>query len=135
MCSINVAAGINALLMNSDSFDNTAVGGGAMTANTTGDHNTAVGDNALANNTTGSSNTALGYRARMSAANQINSTAIGARAEVAGSNNLVLGSVIGVNGATATVNAGIGTTLPLQRLEVVGNVFQDKSSKNHISSI
>lgn len=118
MCSINVAAGINALLMNSDSFDNTA-----------------VGDNALANNTTGSSNTALGYQARMSAANQIDSTAIGARAEVAGSNNLVLGSVIGVNGATATANAGIGTTLPLQRLEVVGNVFQDKSSKNHISSV
>src|SRR5207237_2003435 len=37
-------------------------------------------------------------------------------------NSLVLGSINGVNGATADTKVGIGTTMPAQRLEVVGNV-------------
>src|SRR5271156_388008 len=41
-----------------------------------------------------------------------NATALGANAEVDASNSLVLGSINGVNGQTATVKVGIGTTTP-----------------------
>ena len=47
-----------------------------------------------------------------------NATAIGANAEVTASNALVLGSINGVNGATANTNVGIGTTSPLATLHL-----------------
>jgi hypothetical protein len=49
-----------------------------------------------------------------------NATAIGAYADVAESNALVLGSISGVNGATASTRVGIGTTAPLYTLDVHG---------------
>jgi endosialidase-like protein len=50
-----------------------------------------------------------------------NATAIGAEARVDASNSVVLGSISGVNGATASTNVGIGTTTPSARLHVVGS--------------
>jgi hypothetical protein len=49
-----------------------------------------------------------------------NATAIGAYADVAESNALVLGSINGVNGATASARVGIGTATPLHTLDVHG---------------
>ena len=50
-----------------------------------------------------------------------NSTAIGANAMVTESNAVVLGSINGVNGASSSVNVGIGTTAPIYSLDVQGN--------------
>jgi hypothetical protein len=47
-----------------------------------------------------------------------NATAIGANALVERSSSLVLGSIAGVNGASDSVNVGIGTTSPKVRLHV-----------------
>lgn len=49
-----------------------------------------------------------------------NATAIGGNAQVTQSNSLVLGSIKGVNSATADTQVGIGTTAPAATLSVVG---------------
>ena len=69
-------------------------------------------------NTTGSRNTAVGSGANTATANLSNATAIGANAQVSQSNSLVLGSINGVNGATADTLVGIGTSTPSARLHV-----------------
>lgn len=108
--------------------------------NVGGNSNTAVGENAdfAANNATGAANTLLGSNTRIavntnsqtalgsaSRVDAANSTAIGFRAYAVQSNSLVLGSINGVNNCTPpfcdSVNVGIGTTAPTQRLHVVGN--------------
>jgi trimeric autotransporter adhesin len=94
--------------------------------NTTGAGNTFIGDRAGAvfpdagtfGNTTGSNNTALGTFATMETGALTNATAVGYRAMVSQDNSLVLGSVSGVNGATANTSVGIGTTTPLNPLNV-----------------
>ena len=118
----NTASGINALNSNTTGNINTASGGSALRYNTTGSNNTASGGNALRYNTTGSNNTALGYAAGSDSTQPSlsNATAIGAYADVAESNALVLGSISGINGATASVNVGIGTTTPHYTLDVHG---------------
>lgn len=77
--------------------------------------NTGVGD--LGSNQT----TLLGFSANVGSAGLTNATAIGARALVQTDNSLVLGSINGINGATAGTNVGIGTASPTQRLHVVGS--------------
>jgi hypothetical protein len=74
-------------------------------------------------NTTGSNNTALGFQADVSAG-ITNATALGNLAKVTQSNSLVLGSINGVNGATADTTVGIGTTTPNtnSKLHVNGTV-------------
>ena len=52
-------------------------------------------------------------------ANRSNSAAIGFRAFVSQDNSLVLGSINGVNSATADTNVGIGTSAPTSKLEVM----------------
>jgi len=84
--------------------ENTFIGNGAGFADGNGNRLTFVGVNTL-----GSFSTSL-----------FNSSAIGANARVTQDNSMVLGSIAGVNGATATVNVGIGTTAPKARLEVAG---------------
>ncbi len=69
---------------------------------------------------TGSSNTAIGASSAFGTGTLTNATAIGANAEVAVSNAMVLGSINGVNGASANTNVGIGTTSPAYTLDVHG---------------
>jgi hypothetical protein len=85
-----------------------------------GASNAFFGVNAGQTNTTGMSNTTIGASSDVGDANLTNATAIGANAFVSQSNSLILGSVNGVNGATAAVNVGIGTSTPLARLHVSG---------------
>ena len=100
---------------------NVASGHWSLGSNTTGSYNTASGNDALRNNATGSNNTGLGYNTQ-TGTNLTNATAIGANASATTSNSLVLGSINGVNGATASANVGIGTTAPTEKLHVVGNI-------------
>ena len=148
--SLNTADGCNALEF-TVADQNTAVGADSLAENTTGTNNTGVGVATLVQNKTGSDNTGLGFRAGLavdgsditfsnntfigahtspSTGTLTNATAIGANAEVDQSNSLVLGSINGVNGATADTAVGIGTTRPLNtplggnpptKLNIVGN--------------
>ena len=138
----NTATGVIALWLNTTGIDNTATGVQALNSNTTGNNNAASGYQALYYNTTGSNNSAIGTGAGNTSnatpttgsnntfvgANSgpgtqttlSNASAIGANAEVTASNALVLGSINGVNGATASTNVGIGTTAPAYALDVHG---------------
>ena len=140
--SDNIAIGSGALFTNTTGGNNTAVG--QQTIGGGGNYNTASGYLALYSNPcTASYNTAIGYAAGYTSYSMVqcgegnsntyvgastmatdlrfnNATAIGANAEVAASNALVLGSINGVNQATASTNVGIGTTTPSARLSVSG---------------
>jgi len=139
----NTTSGYKALLSNTTGGFNTASGVAALQFNTTGSSNTALGDIALSANTTGSGNVAVGtvaggaspnnalttgnlntyvgaYTSSGTQLNLTNATAIGAYAEVTANNSLVLGSINGVNSATASTNVGIGTTAPAYSLDVHG---------------
>jgi len=144
----NTATGFQALLTNSTGSNNTATGQYGLHSNTGGSHNTATGTLALYSNTTGNENIAVGPSAGYttepananttgsfntfigsqsgpgvaSASSLQNATAIGARAVVSANDSLVLGSISGVNGATASVNVGIGTATPGKPLDVVGDI-------------
>jgi hypothetical protein len=98
-----------------NSFFGTSAGRGSK-----GSWNTFIGNLSGNGNTTGEGNTLVGYRAEVGANNLTNGTAIGANAQVNQSNSLVLGSINGVNGATADTKVGIGTTAPATRLHVSG---------------
>ena len=163
----NTAVGASALVLNTTAISNTAVGTSALGSNTTGGNNTAVGTSALGSNTTGGNNTALGYLAGYTSAagnaNTIgtyntflgyaagpgiasagwltNATAIGSYATVTCPNCLVLGSIEGINAATASASIGIGTASPLGVLDIQGGsmggnaaliINQTGASANHI---
>jgi hypothetical protein len=117
---------------------NTAVGSAAMFNATTGQFNTAVGYFSVSSLSTGSLNTVVGHQvgaglgtgssvtlagalADVGSGNLTNAGAIGARALVALDNALVLGSIQGVNGATASTRVGIGTTSPGGTFDVRSN--------------
>lgn len=117
----NSAMGTASMDLNTAGNYNAALGMYSLQNNTTGSNNTATGYSALANNVTGSNNTGIGKTAQ-TGTNLTNATAIGANASATTSNSLVLGSINGTNGATASVNVGIGTTAPADRLHVVGNI-------------
>ncbi|MCX6268298.1 MAG: hypothetical protein NTW16_13220, partial [Bacteroidetes bacterium] len=87
----------------------------------TGNLNTFIGVNAGNNISSGSSNTLVGENTLFTLGTLVNATAIGARAMAGASNTLVLGSIAGVNSATADVNVGIGTNSPDTKLEVAGS--------------
>jgi hypothetical protein len=121
--SNNTANGAYALDGNSGS-NNTVIGFQAIYGSGTGSFNTALGAlSGLTNDSsdmTGTNNTFIGIGTAISTGTVSNATAIGANADVAESNALVLGSINGVNGATASTNVGIGTTAPLAALDVAG---------------
>src|SRR3989475_8079300 len=92
----------------------------------TGSSNTFIGASADFTNESpsGNRNTLIGANTVLGSGGQFspdNATAIGANARVDQGNFLVLGSINGVNFATANTNVGIGTTTPTARLHVVGN--------------
>jgi hypothetical protein len=99
--------------------------------NSTGDYNTFFGYSSGYSNTVENGNTFLGHRANLDpGANPAgspvdNATAIGQRAYVSQSNSLVLGSIAGVNGATDSVNVGIGTSAPQARFHVENMLGND----------
>jgi hypothetical protein len=130
----NTATGDEALYYNTDANGNTASGARALNLNCQGvssgctaNFNSALGyyagtssDGANAN-VTGTNNTFLGAYSGPGTSTQLtNATAIGAKAVVSADNALVLGSINGVNEATASVNVGIGTATPTTTLQVAG---------------
>ncbi|MFZ0761871.1 MAG: tail fiber domain-containing protein, partial [Candidatus Sulfotelmatobacter sp.] len=114
--SSNTAVGYDALGQSSSGCCNVAVGNYALQMVSTAQATTGVGNHAGATSdstlVTGANNTALGTGTRFGTGTLTNATALGANAEVDASNSLVLGSINGVNGQTATVKVGIGTTTP-----------------------
>lgn len=118
--SYNTAVGYAAAQTATTGGDNVAVGDFTLSSTTTGSGNTALGSEAGLSNTTGSLNTFVGNLANVGSGTLTNATAVGALAQVDASNALVLGSVAGVNGATNTVNVGIGVNAPATRLHING---------------
>lgn len=108
--------GANAGFSNTTSNGNSFFGIGAGVGNTTGATNSFFGRNAGQSNTTENNNTFLGAFSN-GAAGITNATAVGFQAQVTQSNSLVLGSI------NTDTNVGIGTTAPLGRLDVRGDIF------------
>jgi hypothetical protein len=103
-------------VLSSSGVGNLTVGVGGGPSNPAATGNTTVG--ALAGQTfTGSNNTFLGARAS-AAPGLDNATAIGANAYVEQDNALVLGSISGVNLASADTRVGIGTSAPAATLDI-----------------
>ena len=119
--SNNAFFGLTAGQRNFDGGENSFLGTFAGSFNTSGFRNTFVGDAAGISNTVGNSNTTIGYFANVGSNNLVNATAIGANAKVTANNSLVLGSINGINNATADTFVGIGTSAPSTRLHVVGD--------------
>jgi hypothetical protein len=134
--SSNSIFGANAGIINDTGNDNAFFGFAAGNGNTSGGENSFFGYIAGKNNSTGFFDSFFGYQAGLSntteanntfvgsvsngVAGITNATAIGANASVTQSNSLVLGSINGVNNATANTSVGIGTTAPAATLSVVG---------------
>jgi len=90
-----------------------------------GTSNTFIGSFSGQGINTGTFLTLLGLASRVGAEDLINSSAIGNHAQVDQSNSLVLGSIAGVNNATANTRVGIGTTTPERTLHVKGPGAQE----------
>ncbi|QHT70868.1 tail fiber domain-containing protein [Rhodocytophaga rosea] len=140
--SVNTFIGGEAGYNNISGSNNVFVGRLTAQNNNAGFENTFLGNSAGSVNTIGNKNTSLGYLAGPSINNLTNATAIGHRARVNISNALVLGSINGVNGATATIQVGIGTASPSYLLHANGTAAKpgggswtaasDKRLKHHI---
>ncbi|QHT71606.1 tail fiber domain-containing protein [Rhodocytophaga rosea] len=109
---INTFVGSEAGFNNVNGYHNVFMGRSTGQNNSSGYENTFLGNSAGSVNTTGNKNTALGYLSGPSSATLSNATAIGHRARVNVSDAMVLGSINGTNGATATIKVGIGTASP-----------------------
>jgi hypothetical protein len=109
---------------------NSFFGNFAGGANTTGEGNSFFGDRAGFDNVTGNNLTSIGRFAAIGANNLTNATAVGAFSQVTQGNSLVLGSINGVNFATASTNVGIGTTAPKTKLHVTdGKVYVEANGQ------
>ncbi len=113
--SKNSALGYFSLQNNTIGGSNTAIGYLSLNNNTEGGNNVAIGQNALNTNTLGNNNIAIGVNADVMSVSLSNAIAIGYKAKVASSNSLILGST-----GSYAVNVGIGTTTPLNVLDVQG---------------
>jgi hypothetical protein len=131
----NAFLGFQAGLSNGSGDSNSFFGRSAGQANTTNCCGSFFGKNAGINsrgsgnaffgyaagvaNVDGVGNTAIGTYANVGSSNLTNATAIGANAQVNQSDSLVLGSINGVNFATANTKVGIGITAPSATFHVV----------------
>ncbi len=116
---------------------NTFVGANTGNRLTTGGENVIVGINAggIAGVTTFSSGLLLGSETNAGVNGLQNATAIGTNAQIDTSNAMVLGSINGINGATANTNVGIGITKPKYPLHVSkGNAGNATSSASRIAT-
>lgn len=115
--------GLSAGDLNDTGSNNAFYGSLAGEFNKDGGNNTFVGTNSGRANTSQSNNTFIGSNAGVLGGSPPccnNATAIGANAVVLQDNSLVLGSINGLNGATADTSVGIGTAKPTSRLTVAG---------------
>ncbi|RYY43409.1 MAG: hypothetical protein EOO06_19745, partial [Chitinophagaceae bacterium] len=117
----NTAVGSLTLDGNVDGMGNTAMGDFTMRSNISGSYNAAFGAQTLSSIVSGSYNTGIGFKADILGGNYSNATAVGAFSEVGCSNCVVLGSINGYNGATASSKVGIGTISPQRTLHVNPN--------------
>ena len=113
--------GSHAGFTNTTGTNNAFFGYNAGFQNGPGSSNAIFGSSAGSNNLFGSNNTLIGYQADIGNTSMTNATAIGSNAFAGKDNSLVLGSINGVNGATADVNVGIGTISPAERLHIADN--------------
>lgn len=113
----NAFFGNRAGLNNTDGSNNSIFGDNAGVFLAAGANNTFLGFNSGGALTAGSFNVFLGSKADGSN-NLINAVAVGSNAFVSANNSVVLGSINGINGATADTNVGIGTTAPQTRLQI-----------------
>ncbi len=104
---------------------------GTTPGNFNGRLSTSIGYRSLVGVENDTSVTAIGdYTVAANGLN--NATAIGSKSYVSASNCLVLGSINGVNGATANTSVGIGTSAPSAQLHTTGTVkFTGLSSSNN----
>jgi hypothetical protein len=102
---------------------NSLFGDGVGQYNTTGKENSIFGFDAGDHIVTGDNNTLIGSRADVGSGDLNFATAIGSRSFANCSDCVILGAVAGQNQATTTSNVGIGTSNPLARLDVRGNVL------------
>jgi len=109
-------------LVNSTGNSNSFFGQTAGQANSIGNFNSFFGQAAGNVNSSGTYNTAMGYNANVSTGTLTNTTAVGANARVDCINCIVLGSVNGINGATSSVNVGIGLNNPQHPLDINGRM-------------
>lgn len=86
-------------------------------------HSTAIGYNSMLNAKGDTSCYALGDSSFVRDSLK-NAGAIGSHAYVAASNSIVLGSINGINGATADTKVGIGTTAPTEKLHISGGTVR-----------
>ena len=104
---------------NSTGASNAFFGHSAGFGNAKGSRNSFFGVQAGFYNGDGTDNSAFGIAADVST-NLNNASAIGAHASATQSNSLVLGSINGVNDATADTSVGIGTTAPKAKFHLSG---------------
>jgi trimeric autotransporter adhesin len=114
--SYNVAIGNNAFYFGYGD-NNIAIGVGAL-SQYAGDGNIAIGTSALNSFSIGNNNVVIGKDAGIPANGLNNAVAIGSKSQANCSNCMVLGSVNGVNSATASINVGIGINNPATALHV-----------------
>lgn len=101
--------------------NNTFMGYSSGSGNDTGSQNAFFGASAGNANSTGVGNTIIGTNSDVSSNNLNNASAIGFNATVAANNSMVLGSINGLNSATASTSVGIGTTIPRGVLDVTSS--------------
>ncbi|MEO8147579.1 MAG: tail fiber domain-containing protein [Bacteroidia bacterium] len=116
--SYNIFIGNNAGYTNTTGASNVFLGFDVGSSTTTGGGNTFIGDAAGYTNTTGSNNTLIGNGANLGSVSLTNATAIGNGTYVNASNSLILGN---------NVNVGIGTSLPVFKLDVKGGSINTDS--------
>lgn len=126
----NTAVGWFSLYATTNGFSNTALGTLSGNLNESGTNNTFIGINAGSTNVSGIGNTFLGSASNVSSGALNNAAAIGFRSYVTQSNSLILGSINGTNGATASTNVGIGTTSPNVKLHIEGGSDASLSSNS-----
>lgn len=128
--SNNAGLGGGALYSLANGNFNVAIGEDALFSDSSGNYNVAVGNDALRTVTSGSYNVGIGFNTNVSSGTLTNATTVGANAYSTQSNTLILGSINGVNGATTSVNVGIGVSGPDVRLEVNGAIATTPQSLN-----